>query len=91
MPAVVEQDQLDAETSYVGVIALPGTDGPKIMALVRRQHIPCLTTDTALVEAGHCVVAVRSSPRIEVVVSNTAAHAAGLDFAAAFRLMVRFL
>jgi hypothetical protein len=48
-----------------------------------------VSTDMNCVRAGHCVVGVVSSPRVEIVVSRAAAAAADISIAQAFRVMVR--
>ncbi len=41
-----------------------------------------------LVQAGHCVMAVHASPRVEITVNRAAAQAAGVRFTAAFGMLV---
>jgi hypothetical protein len=42
----------------------------------------------ALVQSGHCVMVVHSSPRVEITVNRAAAQAAGVAFTAAFGMLV---
>lgn len=49
----------------------------------------CFTTTRAYVEAGHCVMAVASKPKVEIVVSAGAATKSGIGFAGAFRMMIK--
>lgn len=57
-------------------------------AVMRRRQIPCVTTDVSQAENGTCAVAVRSRPRVEIIVNREAAEASGVQFATAFRVMV---
>lgn len=47
------------------------------------------TTDEACVQAGACVVYVQSAPKVEILVSQAAAAASSISFAAAFRMMIK--
>jgi len=47
------------------------------------------TTDKACVQDGACVVFVQSSPKVEILVSQAAAAASSVSFAAAFRMMIK--
>ena len=73
------------------LIAAAGAPGARIMAAAKAQKVACVTTMIEQVEAGQCALWVRSTPRIDVVVSRAAIEDTGLGFAAAFRLMVREL
>ena len=59
-----------------------------LAAVSERRRIPCLTTDVEQVVRGACTVAVRSRPRVEIIVNRGAALDAGVRFATAFRVMV---
>lgn len=52
------------------------------------RQIACVTTDVRQVEAGQCTVAIRSQPRIEIIVNREVADNSGVRFATAFRVMV---
>lgn len=71
------------------LVAAEGASGDAVMAASRAHHALCVTGDLAAVQAGACTMAIRSEPRVEVVISHAAAAAAGIEFVAAFRLMVR--
>ena len=43
----------------------------------------------AAVRAGLCAMAITSAPRVEIVVNHAVSAAAGIEFAAAFRMMIR--
>ena len=48
-----------------------------------------VTTDDACAQAGACVVSVKSAPKVEIIVSRSAAAAKSVNFAAAFRMMIK--
>jgi hypothetical protein len=60
----------------------------RLAAISKARQIPCVTTDLAKVESGACVIAVRSRPRVEIIVNRDAARDSGVHFATAFRVMV---
>jgi hypothetical protein len=53
-----------------------------------RRQITCVTTDIRQVESGACAIAIRSQPKIEIIVNREAAANSGVRFATAFRVMV---
>jgi len=71
------------------VITAAGANGPQVGAAIRAMHALCVTAELAAVQSGLCTMAVRSEPRVEIVVNHAAAAAAGVEFAAAFRMMIR--
>lgn len=75
--------------SYRLVIVAAGANGPQISAITRSAHALCVTADTDAVQAGLCTMAIRSDPRMEIIVNHAAAVAGGIEFAAAFRMMIR--
>jgi len=87
-PRLVDTAALGAG-GYAVVLAAAGADGERVMAASRAAHVLCVTADFAAVQAGRCVMAIRAEPRVDVLVNHTAAAAAGVEFVAAFRLMIR--
>ena len=71
------------------LIAAAGAPMDIVMAAARSGRVACITAAREQVEAGQCTIWVRSEPRVEIVVNQAAARSCGLDFAAAFRMMVR--
>jgi hypothetical protein len=88
VPKLVDAASLTAD-SYRLVIVAAGANGPQISAATRSAHALCVTEDTDAVQAGLCTMAIRSDPRMEIIVNHTAAMAGGIEFAAAFRMMIR--
>lgn len=48
-----------------------------------------VSTDKACVDAGACVVSVASEPKVEIYVNRSAAGARSINFASAFRMMIK--
>ena len=71
------------------VIAAAGANGPQLNAAAKAAKALCVTTETDAVRDGFCAMAITSEPRVEIIVNHAAAAAAGIDFAAAFRMMIR--
>ena len=89
----VRAEAVDAVTlgsgrRYVAVIAAAGAPGDQVMSVVRALRIPCITGDIAQVQAGRCIMAVRSEPRVDIVLNHELAVSAGISFATAFRMLV---
>lgn len=61
----------------------------QIAAAVAGRSILTVASDRSLIEAGSVVMVVRGEPRVEILVSRTAAQSAGVGFAAAFRMMIQ--
>jgi len=87
-PVLRDSDSLGAGGFSV-LVAAAGANGEALLAASRANHALCVTADLAVVQAGLCTMAISSQPTVELVISHAAAAAAGIEFAAAFRLMVR--
>jgi len=87
-PKVVEIGAVATAGAAV-VIPAAGANGRELGDAARAAHALCVTTDTAAVLAGQCTVAIRREPRVEIIVNHAAAAAAGIEFATAFRMMIR--
>jgi len=61
----------------------------QIAAAAARQSILTITSDVGCVEAAHCVVAISSSPRVQITVSRAASKAANIQFGSAFLMLVK--
>lgn len=82
-------DGLHGTEGSAAIIAAQGAPVDDVMAAARTQHIPCVTTGLALVEAGRCTMWVHADPRVEIVVNHASLVSAGISLAAAFRMMIR--
>jgi hypothetical protein len=83
---------LDELANYnVGLYFLTSELGHAATALAqlnRSRKIPCVTTDIAQVRDGNCAMGVQALPRVEILVNRAAAAASGMNFSAAFRVMI---
>ena len=61
----------------------------QIAAAAARQSILTITSDLACVQAGHCTVAISTTPRVQITVSRAAAKAANIQFGSAFLMLVK--
>ena len=71
------------------VIAAAGAAGPRLAQAAHMARALCVTRDIEAVRAGTCTMAITTEPRVEITVNHAAAAAAGIDFAAAFRMMIK--
>ncbi len=67
-----------------GFVSVAAANGAGISAL----KVPCVTTDIAQVEGGACLMGVRSSPKVQIMINRAAARATGVTFATVFRVMI---
>lgn len=84
----VDAAALGDASGYVGIILAAGMSGDAAMTASKSRHIPCLTASLALVQGGHCTMAVASDPKVDITVNREAAQAAGVTFASAFRMLI---
>jgi hypothetical protein len=83
----VPADAVGDGSGYVAVILAAGAAGGGPGA--QQPHgLLSITGADELVRSGKCVMAVHSQPRVEIIVNRAAAHAAGIDFTAAFGMLV---
>jgi hypothetical protein len=87
-PRLVASAALAAEGFAVAITAADA-NGPAIRAAIDAKRALCVTADLAAVEAGSCTMAIRSEPRVEIVVNHAVAVASDVEFVAAFRMMIR--
>lgn len=83
---VVEVGQL-AAGGFVAIVAASGAKLDQIAAAARSQHVACVTADAAAVQAGQCVMSVKSDPKVEILINRSAAASNGIAFGSAFMLM----
>lgn len=75
----------------IGVLFVPDGMGElydRIFAEALRLKVPTVSTDVACVVQSRCLMAVRTTPRVEITVSQSVADRSGVGFQAPFRLMV---
>jgi len=87
-PKLVDVSALGAGGAYAAIIAAQGASGEAVMAAARTRKIVCASGEPEQVQAGRCIMTIRSEPRVEIGMNRAAASAAGIGFAAAFRMMI---
>lgn len=91
MPAMVPIAQLDASLDGVGVVFITGgmsSHYDRIFTLAKGKKLLSVSNDVACVQAGRCVMGVKSDPKVEIIVNKTAADTSSVGFAPAFRMMI---
>lgn len=59
-----------------------------LRAAARGRGMVTVTTDRTCAEKGACVMAVRSTPKVEIVISRAAGTEAGVAFKQAFKMLI---
>ncbi len=80
----------DAAAAKVDLFFLAGFVGSveANAARISGLQVPCVTTDIAQVEGGACLMGVRSSPKVQIMINRAAAKDSGIAFATVFRVMI---
>jgi hypothetical protein len=87
---LVDVNSLDAGGFKV-VIAAAGANGARLNAAARAARALCVTMDVEAVRSGLCAMAITSAPRVQITLNHAVAAAAGIEFVAAFRMMIQEL
>lgn len=87
-PRVVEASALQAG-GFAVVLAAAGANSPALGSAVQAAHVLCVTAELKAVQDGDCTMAVSTGMRVQIVLNHAAAAAAGINFIAAFRMMIR--
>lgn len=85
-PQLVEQARLADTIGYGAIFVTDGIDPQILKAALALRHVPCLTRRLDQIEQGSCMVALRGSPSVDIVVNELNASSAGVRFATAFRM-----
>jgi hypothetical protein len=82
---------MGALTGYQVAFVTTGLRGEQdnISAVAARSSVLTISSDPACVQAGHCVVGIATSPRVQITVSRAAARAANIRFGSAFLMLVK--
>lgn len=89
-PRVVDIKSVNSGGSHIVVIiAAAAAIGPTLYEVTRIARALCVTADVETVRAGFCAMAITAVPRVEIIVNHLVTAAAGIEFAASFRLMIR--
>ena len=78
-----------ASVPFSVVIAASGAAGSRLGGIVRDRRGLCVTADVAAVEAGTCTMAISAAKLVSIVVNHAVSVACGIEFASAFRMMIR--
>ena len=89
-PKLTELGALSAG-GFVAVIAAAGVKVDQVSGITRTLHVACITADASAVQSGQCVISVKSSPKIEILVNRAAAASSNVGFGSAFLLMAHEL
>jgi ABC-type sugar transport system substrate-binding protein len=78
-------DRLDA------LYLLPGTSAgaPAIVDMARRKHLLVMSNDPACLDQHCCMLMVRDTGRVEIVMDSALAQSAGVTFSSVFAMMVK--
>jgi len=82
----------DLAASGVKVIIVPEGQAAQHAAIAtaaKQLKAITVSTDKPCVRSGHCVLSISSTPQVEIVMSREAASASGVNFGAAFRVMIK--
>jgi hypothetical protein len=88
-PVMVRLDE--AELADVDLFFLTEYLNPHevpLSSISTARRIPCVTTDIAQVQGGACLMGVRSTPKIEILVNRAASIDSGMTFSTVFRVMI---
>lgn len=85
-PKVTEVGQLSAG-GFIAVVAASGVKIEQVNTATRALHVACITADATAVQAGNCVMSVKSDPKVEILISKSAASGSNVGFGSAFLLM----
>lgn len=72
---------------FVAVVAAAGVKVDQVAAATRALHVACITSDATAVQSGQCVMSVKSEPKVEILISRSAAASSNVGFGSAFLLM----
>jgi len=91
VPVLVDIDRLDdLQGMRFAFLAGDLKDHQEAVFEATRTHgVLSISTRSECVESGLCVLAVKVRPRVEVIVSRAAAAASSVEFATAFRMLIK--
>jgi hypothetical protein len=86
-PELVDAEHLSG-IGFSLVIVAAGANADAVPRAMRGRHALCVTADQAAVQQGVCALAIHSTGKVEILLNSSAAQAADISFATAFRMMV---
>jgi hypothetical protein len=87
---IIPVDQL-ASFSGIAAIIAAGSSPASFDAAAKAVHgkkILTVSTDPTCARSGKCVLAVKSEPKVEILLNSSAAQDAGVEFVPTFRMMI---
>ncbi len=85
----VEADDVGGVSGVAALYITTGVNAGPVGAAARGKKIITIGSEVSCATSGACVMSVSADPKVEIVVSRTAAAAVGAVFKAAFRMMIR--
>jgi hypothetical protein len=79
-------DRLDALYLIPGAAA---ANGPVIVDVARRKHLVVISNDPACLDQHCCMLMVRDSGQVEIILDSALAQSAGVTFSSVFAMMVK--
>jgi hypothetical protein len=89
-PELVPVGNLDRLRDYRFVLIMSGLQNryDDIFEAARGRGALTISADAGCVRTGRCVMAVASEPRVEILVNQSVGRLNGVEFLAAFRMMI---
>ncbi|BAI73455.1 hypothetical protein AZL_028170 [Azospirillum sp. B510] len=90
-PVLVPIAQLDAGLNGTGLVLVTSglsAQQERVFAAAKAKKLISVSPDAACVRSGHCVMGIKSEPKVEIVINKSAADASSVSFAPAFRMMI---
>jgi hypothetical protein len=76
-----------ASGGFIAVVAASGVKAEQISGASKALRVACVTADQTAVQSGQCLMSVKSTPKVEILISRSAATGSGVGFGSAFLLM----
>lgn len=90
-PVMVPVTQIDSGLDSVNLVFVTGglsAQHDRIFAAAKAKKLLSVSPDPACVRSGHCVMGIKSEPKVEILINKAAAEACSVSFAPAFRMMI---
>jgi hypothetical protein len=88
---IASADLADFASRLDAIYLLPGTaaNPSAIIEVARRRHLLVISNDPACLDQRCCMLMVRDTGRVEIVLDSTLAQSAGVSFSSVFAMMVK--
>jgi len=89
-PDLISIHELAGRTAGLAALyLLPGSTGSGIADVARREHLLVMSNDPACLDQRCCMLMVRDTGRVEIVLDSALADSAGVSFSSVFAMMVK--